>query len=269
MNIADSRTCNRHNLEQLAKFLEIEASQVLALYAELIEDREMLAVVNEQIDAVRTSHGFHKGIFRMETIDNVDWFAFERILLYVLTRLRRPAFVLETGVYYGGNAAFILRALQRNATGTLVSIDLPDLKISVDDRSSRHPRVSDSEAYTNALAPGFMIPASLKQHWRFIEGSSLDVIPTLTERFDLFIHDSEHSMAFMRKELELVSAVMASDGIMVVDDIDWSNAFYSFVAEHRLFPLLLTDNGKDGLRVRTGVIDLAHASNREMAITGA
>jgi predicted O-methyltransferase YrrM len=268
VNITDSRTCNRHNLELLARFLQSDPATVLGIYEELIGDEDLLTEINAEIASVRGSYAFQKGIFRMETIDNVDWFAFERILLYVLTRLRQPAFVLETGVYYGGNAAFILRALQRNGAGTLVSIDLPDSKIADHLRGERHPEVRDSERYTPELAPGFMIPRGLRASWRFIEGDSLEIIPTLTERFDLFIHDSDHALTFMRKELGLALRAMSADGIMVADDIDWSNAFYSFVAEERFYPLLLTDNGKDSLRVRTGVVDLAHPRNGDVAITG-
>jgi hypothetical protein len=44
-------------------------------------------------------------------IDSVDWFAFERTLLYVLVRHLRPSSSLETGVFYGGDTAFLLAAL--------------------------------------------------------------------------------------------------------------------------------------------------------------
>jgi predicted O-methyltransferase YrrM len=59
----------------------------------------------------------------MPTIDSIDWFAFERILIYVLIRFLKPNRVLEMGVYYGGNTAFELNSLARNQGGKLVSID--------------------------------------------------------------------------------------------------------------------------------------------------
>src|SRR5215468_1827986 len=119
MDISDTRKCNLWNLEQLAKFL---------------------AGVNDRLQSVRREHGFTKGIFRQERLDSVDWFAFERILLYALVRHLRPAACLETGVYYGGNSAFMLAALDRNGAGRLVSIDLPDSAIVRDGDNTSHPR---------------------------------------------------------------------------------------------------------------------------------
>ena len=269
MEIDDSRTCNLFNLASLARYLRVEPSVVVGYYDEILADAEFLAAVNRRMDEIRRAYGFTKGIFRMEAIDSVDWFAFERILLYVLTRLTRPERVLETGVYYGGNTSFILRALDRNGSGRLISIDLPDSAIrAASEPTERHPHVGDSELYSADLKPGFMVPPPLRERWTFIEGDSHAVIPTLDERFDLYIHDSDHAMDFMRRELTLARAVMKPGGIMVADDIDWSNAFHAFIVENAAYPLLLTDNGKDDLRVRTGVVDLAHPYADLPAITG-
>lgn len=269
MEIDDSRTCNLFNLGILARYLRAEASDLVGYYNEILADTAFLSDVNAQMAEIRQSYGFAKGIFRMEAIDSVDWFAFERILLYVLTRLRRPAAVLETGVYYGGNTSFILRALERNGSGELVSIDLPDSAIrAASDATERHPHVGDSELYQADLKPGFMIPKRLRERWTFVEGDSHTVIPTLDRRFDLYIHDSDHGMEFMLRELNLARNAMRPGGVMIADDIDWSNAFHAFVVEHGYYPLLLTDNGKDDLRVRTGLVDLAHPYMDIPAITG-
>ena len=269
MKIDDSRTCNLFNLGILARYLRAEAAEVVGYYNEILADEAFLADVNRQMADVRKTYGFAKGIFHMESIDSVDWFAFERILLYVLTRLHRPAAVLETGVYYGGNTSFILRALERNGTGKLVSIDLPDSAIrAASDGTKRHPHVGDSELYSVDLKPGFMIPVGLRDRWTFVEGDSHAMIPALEGRFDLYIHDSDHAMEFMLRELNLAHDLMQPNGIMIADDIDWSNAFHAFIIEHALYPLLLTDNGKDDLRVRTGVVDLAHPYIEMPAITG-
>ncbi len=269
MDIETSRQCNIFNVAALARYLRVEEGALLGYYDELLADGEFVSAVNAQMDLIRRQHGFTKGIFRMERIDSVDWFAFERILLYVLIRHLKPQACLETGVYYGGNTAFMLRALERNGSGILISIDLPDSKIRVSEQpTSRHPLVGDSEHYEATLKPGFMVPNALRVQWRFIEGDSHQVIPGLAERFDFYIHDSDHSMDFVRKEMALAHARMNPGGVMAVDDIDWSNGFYSFCCERKLFPLLLTDNGKDNLRVRTGLVALDHPNTGNPAITG-
>jgi predicted O-methyltransferase YrrM len=269
MDIETSRKCNVFNIASLERYFRVKEGLFLDYYDELLADEGFVAAVNTQMTTIRRQHGFTKGIFRMERIDSVDWFAFERILLYVLIRHLKPKVCLETGVYYGGNTAFMLRALERNGNGLLVSIDLPDSKIRISDQpTSRHPLVGNSEYYEQPLKPGFMVPESLHAYWRFIEGDSHQAISSLEERFDFYIHDSDHSLNFVRKELALAHARMNPSGVMVVDDIDWSNGFYAFCCEQRLFPLLLTDNGKDNLRVRTGLVTLDHPNAGIPAVTG-
>jgi predicted O-methyltransferase YrrM len=270
MDISDTRKCNLWNLEQLAKFLDQAPAIFEGYYHEILDDTKFLEGVNARLESVRREHGFTKGIFRQKALDSVDWFAFERILLYVLVRHLRPSACLETGVYYGGNSAFMLAALHRNGAGRLISIDLPDSAIRRDGDSShsRHPLVGDSELYEATLRPGFIIPDYLKGLWRFVEGDSLAEIPKLQEKFDIYLHDSDHSMDFLRAEIAASLPRLSPRAVIVADDIDWSNGFFAFCVERGLSPLLFTDNGKDNLRVRTGLVKLDHPRNDIHAITG-
>jgi hypothetical protein len=112
-----------------------------------------------------------------------------------------------------------------------------------------------------------MTPLSLKERWNLIEGDSLAIIPTLDIQFDMYIHDSDHSMQFLLKEMELAWNKLSEDAIFLVDDIDWSNAFYTFVSAKRLYPVLFTDNGKDNLRVRTGLVSKKQIRNSDPSFT--
>jgi hypothetical protein len=272
MDIQDTRKCNLWNLQSLATYLNADSACLEGFYKEVLEDREFLISLNDRLRLVQRDYGFTKAIFARDEIDSADWFAFERILLYVLVRHLQPAAVLETGVYYGGNTAFILAALHRNDHGRLVSIDLPDSTIRGRGQSmsaARHPLVGDSEFYDPNLRPGFIVPDYLKIRWDFVEGNSLDEIPKRSEIFDLYLHDSDHSMGFLRSELEKAALRLSRHAVIVADDIDWSNAFFAFCVERKLSPLLLTDNGKDNLRVRTGLVKLDHPRNFMPAVTGA
>ena len=262
MDIADTRKCNFFNLKMLARFLNVQTELLTGYYDELLCDQEFLDATNQRIAEIRGKWGFSKGIFAMPTIPSVDWFAFERVLIYVLIRHLKPNRVLETGVYYGGNSAFALLALARNQGGKMISIDFPDSEIREDGTSeARHSLVGDSELYDSALRPGFMVTPFLHERWELIEGDSLKVIPTLQETFDFYIHDSDHSMPFLSKELAAAWEKLSDHALVLVDDIDWSNAFFAFCVKHRLFPLLMTDNGKDNIRVRTGIALRGHANN--------
>jgi len=255
------------NLATVARYLGAPPEQIVRYYDELNADQEFLNAVNRRIAEARNK-GFAKGIFRNDGVSSVDWFAFERVLIYVLIRHLKPRSVLETGVYYGGNTAFALLALHRNKSGRLISIDFPDSQIRKSVvKSARHSSVGDSELYDAAIRPGFMVPTELHEHWELIEGDSLKVIPNLVETFDFYLHDSDHSMKFLTMEMMAAWKKLSSQAMILVDDIDWSNAFYAFCVQHRLYPLLLTDNGKDDLRVRTGIAMRGHPRNGDEIFT--
>ena len=186
MDISDTRKCNLFNIEMLARYIGAPEQLSSDFYEELLNDRDFLNSTNKRIAEIRGKWGFNKGIFAMPTINSIDWFAFERVLIYVLIRYLKPKRVLETGVYYGGNTAFTLQALARNQEGKLVSLDYPDSEIHLKGSSeARHSLVGDSELYESRLRPGFMVPLSLYQHWELIEGDSLKLIPDLQYAFDL------------------------------------------------------------------------------------
>jgi hypothetical protein len=271
MDILDTRKCNLWNLERLAVFLDVEPAVFRTFYQEILDDGDFLSGLNERLQFVRCEYGFTKGIFNKDRVDSPDWFAFERILIYVLIRHLQPDYCIETGVYYGGNTAFLLAALHRNRRGRLVSIDLPDTAIRCNSAPvvhPRHPHVGDTELYDDSLRPGFIVPERLKDRWELVEGDSLVEIPKRCEIFDFYMHDSDHSMTFLSAELAAVLPHLAPSAVAVIDDIDWSNAFFSFCVGMRVSPILFTDNGKDNLRVRTGVVKLDHPRNTVPAITG-
>ncbi len=272
MTIRDTRDANLWNLQRLAAFLSVEPHTLIGYYREVLDDARLLEGLNQQMRRIRDAHGFDKAIFARDQVDSADWFAFERILIYVLVRHLRPTRCLETGVYYGGNSAFLLAALHRNGEGCLTSIDLPDSTIrrNADDyTAARHPLVGDSELYDERLRPGFIIPSYLKDRWELVQGDSLVEIPKRSDVFDFYVHDSDHAMEFQHDELTAALACLSASATIVADDIDWSNGFLAFCVEQRLRPIMFTDNGKDNLRVRTGVVKLDHPDNRVRAFTGA
>lgn len=266
MHITDTRKCNLWGLESLATYLGVSDTILKGYYHELIEDRAFLNALNARIRYSR-EHGFTKGIFRKPRVSSIDWFAFERVLIYVLVRHFKPEVCLETGVYYGGNTAFLLQALARNSIGRLVSIDYPDSSIRDACALNRHPDVGESELYDPTLRPGFLVPPALQDRWTLILGDSLTKIKEIDAVFDFYIHDSEHSFGFLSRELQEVEKKLSASAIVIVDDIDWSTAFFAYCIERKLFPLCLTDNGKDNLRVRTGVVRMDHPKNDAVAYT--
>jgi len=257
------RTLNHMSLEQLSQYLNVKYSVIEEYYSELLNDDEFLSEINEQIKYARKF--YQKGICKHEKLDSIDWMAIQRIILYILIRLFKPNVCLETGVFYGGNTCFILNALRRNNHGQLISIDLPANNIKSD---LRHHLVGDSEDIADGLDVGFLVHENQKKRWSLIRGDSLKEIPKIKTQIDWYIHDSEHSFNFILKEMSLVWKKLSKNSIIIADDLDWSNGFFGFCVEKKLYPLIITDNGKSGLRARTGIIKLGHPSEQEKDIVG-
>jgi hypothetical protein len=136
---------------------------------------------------------------------------------------QRPSVVVETGVARGVTSRIVLEALNRNERGHLWSIDLP------------HPLEKHLHAQIGAA-----VPNSHRTRWSYVEGSSRRRLPSLLRslaQVDLFIHDSLHTARNTRFEMEQTLHVLASGGIMIVDDISGHQAFGNFARD---FPRLET-----------------------------
>jgi predicted O-methyltransferase YrrM len=130
-------------------------------------------------------------------------------LCYAVCRALRPRLVVETGVAYGVTSAYILQALADNGDGMLRSIDLP-------------PLARSGEGWV-----GHLVPSELRQRWKLYIGSARKILPGLLRESspDVFIHDSLHTYAHMKWEIELVLPRLRGGGVLIADDIQGNRAF--------------------------------------------
>ncbi|UVE51418.1 class I SAM-dependent methyltransferase [Haloferax larsenii] len=123
-----------------------------------------------------------------------------RDVLSVLVRLTEPEMVVETGVRGGLSAAYLLSALDRNARGSLVSIDLGDTSVLPAD-------LDDPEI-------GWLVPHRLREHWELRLGDSTTELPSvLDDSTDLFFSDVPN--AILRDELAIAATRMRPGSIIV------------------------------------------------------
>jgi predicted O-methyltransferase YrrM len=140
--------------------------------------------------------------------------------------------VIETGVASGLSTTGLLAGADR-VDATVHSIDLPfrpddDLEQR---RQDTYGEFGGAHLPADADA-GWVIPDRLRDRWRFSEGKSQRVLPTLLADMtdiDLFVHDSEHSRLCMSFELEAVWPRMRDGGVVVCDDLSWTGAWEEFV----------------------------------------
>ena len=149
--------------------------------------------------------------------------AAEGALLYGLVRALRPSTVVETGTASGISTAYLLAALDRNATGRLLSIDLPF------EGSELQPLVAgtsidlyDASPLPPGKEPGWAIPDHLLARWELRLGDAREVLPALlveAGEIDLFFHDSLHTREHMLFEFETAWPALARGGLLASDDV--------------------------------------------------
>jgi predicted O-methyltransferase YrrM len=267
VDIELSRANNILALRGLSVWLGLDKDALNAHYDELINNKSFLHEISCQLEKNVNFKVNPPDLFKRAPITNPDWFGLQRILLYCIVREKKPHLVLETGVYYGGNSAFILEALEANNQGQLIGIDLPQHSMISSQQINRHPWVGESELYNRELQPGFIVPQYLSYRFDLRLGDSIQEIENISHPIDFFVHDSEHTYAHLENELSASMKLLTTDGLILVDDVDWSNAFYDFIVRKNLYPYFLPDNAKDDLRFRTGIVKLDHKNNNLNAIT--
>jgi predicted O-methyltransferase YrrM len=126
-----------------------------------------------------------------------------RLGWYAMVRARRPGHVVETGVDKGLGTCVLAAALLRNA-------------------AEGHPgRVSALDINPEA---GYLAAA---QPWStvvdLVIGDSVASIRSLATRVDLFLHDSDHSVAHERAELAAVEPKLAPAALLLTDNVTTTN----------------------------------------------
>jgi Methyltransferase domain len=120
-----------------------------------------------------------------------------RLAWYLAVRARRPAVVVETGIYRGLGSLVLLRALERNRQegfpGELISFDI-------------HP------------AAGDLVRPELRRGWRRWIGSTQDLLPAALEgmQVEMLFQDTPHTEA--NQSLEFGTALEhAGERLLLID----------------------------------------------------
>ncbi len=131
-----------------------------------------------------------------------------RIGWYAIVRATRPEHVVETGVDKGLGTCVLASALLRNAAdgepGRVTSLDI------------------NPEAGYLARAQPWSEVVDL------VIGDSITSINALDRPVDLFLHDSDHSVAHERREFQAVESKLAPGALLLTDNVTVTNV----LAEH-------------------------------------
>ncbi len=183
-------------------------------YAYALRKRRIVKLTHQDMRSVRS---FYEEIFRIPSLRTLA--SVSRTLsyagcapeLYVLTRLKKPVVVVETGVASGVSTTFMLAAMKMNGFGRVESISLP----------------SDMD---RTIPPGkqvgWLVPAELRTHWGLHLGDATEVLPNVLAKLkeiDFFFHDSDHGYSHMLMEFQRTWHQIRTGGYLIADDV-WNNS---------------------------------------------
>jgi hypothetical protein len=180
------------------------------------DPKEMITAVSEDHSPSLLTNGEFYPLYYNSNQKTLD-------LLRELIKVQRPGCVVETGVANGASTRVILQSFREFdlSNSSLWSFDID-------------PKVFSSELERNSQFNKQIIdsPSSFL--------SAIKKIGTI----DLFYHDSDHSYENQLLEYNTAWDALSHHGILMSDDVNWSNAFLDFCKKVNRAPLLLSDSGK-------------------------
>lgn len=190
-----------------------------------LENSDILKNLNH---AVKKNNVFKKRNFKSIYELNVY-----RNFIYYLVRVLKPKKIIETGVFHGLTSMWILKALQDNNYGKLISIDLPRrdwLKFFPNETMGAGHQ--SEEELPEKEKPGWLIPEELKNRWELLIGPSENLLENEAKntKVDFFLHDSDHSYKTMKFEIETILNYN-KEAFIAVDNYDHSKFIYQLLAK--------------------------------------
>ena len=123
---------------------------------------------------------------------------FQGQLLRFLVEMIQPKRILEIGTYTGYSAIALAQGLKTE--GKLITIDV--------------------NVELEKMISNFILEAGLSDKIEQITGNALEIIPTLTENFDLVFIDADNQN--YKNYLDLVLNKLNSGGYILTDNVLWS-----------------------------------------------
>jgi len=193
---------------------EVTRPQAEARRVEFLKDHRFFNALNDKMIEKRRRH-----------VSWPEWIEF----LYLAVRFAKPRIMVETGVFDGRSSAVILRALEENGSGELISIDLPAVK----------PIKGSTDSFPNSTLPpgcdpGWLVPEYLRSRYTLMLGDSKSYLPQVFAKHgqvDIFFHDSLHTFAHQYFEYETAWPHLPENGLLISDAVLFSHAFHKFLKD--------------------------------------
>ena len=124
---------------------------------------------------------------------------------YAIVRARKPKNVVETGTDKGLGALVLAAAVMRNGTGRLTTIDInPD--------------------------SGYLISGPWAEVTDRVIADGVATLATLSD-VDFFIHDSDHSSTYEKREFDAITPNLTKDALVLSDNAHASDSLLTWAEE--------------------------------------
>lgn len=188
---------NIEYLMQTVSLITGESIETVKGYAkELTQDKELRYHIKTRILTHRLSY----------MADSDARFG-RRMIWYLLTRIKKPKLVVETGVDKGLGSCVITAALKRNETeghsGKYLGTDIDE-------------------------GAGYLLDGKYKNFGKIIYGDSLVGLKKIKEKIDLFINDSDHSASYEKSEYDVISTKLNKGAVVIGDNCNSTDELLKF-----------------------------------------
>lgn len=146
------------------------------------------------------------------TVDGIPWMTRrEAEHISALIRERRPQHVLELGFKHGVSTCYIAAALQENGCGHVTTVDLESAR-------ALNPNADQLLAELGLSEFATVHYEQTSYTWRLLEMLECQPRPS----FDMCYLDGAHNWDTDGFAFFLVDKLLARDGLLILDDLDWS-----------------------------------------------
>ena len=191
-------------LDNFTYDLANERDLVRVVATAIARDEGEIAGYFAEVHADRVLHQLPRRLLSQKTDPQFG----RRLGWYAIARGLKPEVVVETGVHSGLGSVLLLRAIDRNGSGLLLSFD------------------TDPHA-------GWLVPETVRSHWRMIIGKTTDTLEGALagHTVRMVVHDSDHSYECEYFELTTALAHAAPEIAVVSDNSHVTSALPDVLSE--------------------------------------
>lgn len=138
---------------------------------------------------------------------------------------------LEIGVAMGKHMLEVLR----DKSIRYVGIDRWEYDITLEHEVNKIRNWNSQDKWDEVYKQVLEKVEPYKNRASIIRGSSIDILPTLKDKFDFIYVDGDHSYEGAKRDLELSLPLLKEDGKIIVDDLQYPSvrkAFQEFIKEN-------------------------------------